>query len=141
MTEDRSLILVKPDGVLNGHIGEVITRIENRRYQIKALKVVDATKEQLADHYRHLVDKPFYPDIEEFMQSGPVVAMIVSGNNIVATFHKMAGATNPSDAAIGTIRGDLAREWDHGSMQNVVHSSDSTESAEREIKIWFPEEN
>ncbi|GEP20145.1 nucleoside-diphosphate kinase [Pediococcus argentinicus] len=140
MTEERSLILVKPDGVLNGHIGEVITRIENRRYQIKALKVVNASKEQLAEHYNQLVDKPFYPSIEEFMQSGPIVAMIVSGKNIVETFRKMAGATNPSDALIGTIRGDFAREWDKGSIQNVVHSSDSIESAEREIKIWFPEE-
>jgi len=139
MTEERTLILIKPDGVANGHIGEVITRLEQRRFKIDALKVVTATPEQLGEHYKALVGKPYYPDIVKFMTSGPLVAMIASGTNIINVFHKMAGATEPSDADMGTIRGDLARSWEKGAMQNVVHSSDSPESVEREIPIWFPE--
>lgn len=139
MTEERTLILIKPDGVANGHIGEVITRLERRRYKIEALKVLTATPAQLREHYKALVDKPYYPDIEKFMTSGPLVAMIASGTNIINVFHKMAGATEPSDADMGTIRGDFARSWDLGAMRNVVHSSDSPESVARETPIWFPE--
>lgn len=139
MTEERTLILVKPDGVANGHIGEVITRLENRRFKIEALKVVNATPEQLREHYKALVGKPYYPGIEKFMTSGPLVAMIASGTNIISVFHKMAGATEPSKADIGTIRGDFARNWEGGPIQNVVHSSDSPESVARETPIWFPE--
>ncbi len=139
MTEERTLILVKPDGVATGHIGEVITRLERRRFTVEALKVTTASTEQLRDHYKALVGKPYYPGIEKFMQSGPLVAMIASGTDIIETFRKMAGATNPSDAAIGTIRGDFARSWGPGPIMNVVHSSDSEESAVREIPIWFPE--
>lgn len=139
MGVEKSLILVKPDGVQYGHIGHVLSRIENRRYEIKALKMVNATKEQLCEHYSQLVDKPYYPGIEEFMISGPIVAIIAEGDEIIETFRKMAGPTNPSEAMSGTIRGDFARSWGPGPIKNVVHSSDSVESAEREIKIWFPE--
>lgn len=139
MSTEKSLILVKPDGVQCGHIGHVISRIENRRYEIKALKMVNATEEQLRQHYSQLVDKPYYADIEKFMTSGPIVAIIAEGNEIIDTFRKMAGPTNPSEAMAGTIRGDFARVWGPGPIKNVVHSSDSVESAEKEIKIWFPE--
>lgn len=139
MTEERTLILIKPDGVANGHIGDVISRIERRRFTIDAMKVVTATPAQLQQHYAALVGKPYYPGIEGFMTSGPLVAMIVSGTDIIEVFHKMAGATMPSEAAVGTIRGDFARRWDNGPIQNVVHSSDSPESAAREMAIWFPE--
>ncbi|EOA08406.1 nucleoside-diphosphate kinase [Pediococcus acidilactici] len=141
MSEERTLILVKPDGVQCGHVGHVLSRIENRRYEIKALKMINATKEQLRQHYSQLVDKPYYPGIEEFMTSGPLVAIIAEGDEIIETFRKMAGPTNPSEAMPGTIRGDFARAWGPGSIKNVVHSSDSKESAEKEIKIWFPERN
>lgn len=140
MTQERILILVKPDGVSLGHIGEVITRLERKGYQINALKVTKATDEILHQHYAKLVDKPFFGEIEAYMKEGPIVAMIASGPQIVDVFHRMAGATDPSEAAFGTIRGDLGREWSDGLMRNIVHSSDSAESAEREIKIWFPNE-
>jgi nucleoside-diphosphate kinase len=137
VAEERTLILVKPDGVATGHIGDVITRLENRRFKIEALTVTNATTEQLREHYKALVGKPYYPGIEKFMQSGPIVAMVASGTDIIECFHKMAGATNPAEAAIGTIRGDYGRAWGPGPIQNVVHSSDSVASAEREIPIWF----
>ena len=137
--EERTLVLVKPDGVEYGHIGEIITRLENRRFEIQALKVVLATKEQLARHYEKLVDKPFYHEIESYMLEGPIVAIVASGTNIIDVFHKMAGKTNPGEAEVGSIRGDYGRDWDDGVVRNVVHSSDSVEGAEREIGIWFPE--
>ncbi|WP_413627125.1 nucleoside-diphosphate kinase [Fructilactobacillus vespulae] len=139
MNSERILILIKPDGVNLGHIGEVITRIELKGYEIESLKVTHATKDQLHKHYANLVDKPFYPDIESYMTEGPIVAIIATGTKIVNVFHRMAGDTDPSKAAFGTIRGDLGREWSDGLLRNVVHSSDSVESAEKEIKIWFPE--
>lgn len=139
MTEERILILVKPDGVARGHIGEIVTRLEKKAYHIDALKIVLATKEQLARHYDHLIDKPFYHEIESYMREGPIVAMIASGTNIIPVFHRMVGATNPSEAAFGTIRGDFGRDWPDGILRNVVHSSDSVEAAEHEIGIWFPE--
>ncbi|MEO3718526.1 nucleoside-diphosphate kinase [Pediococcus acidilactici] len=139
MNQERILILVKPDGVNLGHIGEVITRLERKGYEIDALKVTRATKSQLHQHYAKLVDKPFFKEIETYMLEGKIVAMIASGTRVIEVFHRMEGATNPSEAAFGTIRGDLGREWPDGLLRNVVHSSDSVESAEREIKIWFPE--
>lgn len=139
MAEERTLILVKPDGVASGHIGDVISRLERRRFTIDGLKVVRATKAQLQAHYPQLVDKPFYHEIEDYMMSGPLVAIIASGTGIVADFHKMAGVTRPEEAACGTIRGDFSRAWPDGSIRNVVHSSDSPETAADEIKVWFPE--
>ena len=121
MAEEQTLVLVKPDGVAQGHIGEVITRIERRGFTIEAA----------------LVDKPFFPKIERFMTSGPLVAMIVSGFNVIEAVRTMTGATNPGDAAPGTIRGDFGREWADQTIRNVIHSSDSEASAQREIPIWF----
>lgn len=139
MHEENTLILVKPDGVASGHIGDIITRLERRRFTITALKVVQATPAQLQQHYAALVGKPYYPGIEAFMTEGPLVAIIASGVDIVETFRKMTGPTNPQEALPGTIRGDFARAWGPGPIRNVVHSSDSVASAEREMKIWFPE--
>ncbi|MCT3147905.1 nucleoside-diphosphate kinase [Lacticaseibacillus rhamnosus] len=137
MAEEQTLVLVKPDGVAQGHIGEVITRIERRGFTIEALKVTQATSAQLHQHYAALVDKPFFPKIERFMTSGPLVAMIVSGFNVIEAVRTMTGATNPGDAAPGTIRGDFGREWSDQTIRNVIHSSDSEASAQREIPIWF----
>ena len=137
MAEEQTLVLVKPDGVAQGHIGEVITRIERRGFTIEALKVTQATSAQLHQHYAALVDKPFFPKIERFMTSGPLVAMIVSGFNVIEAVRTMTGATNPGDAAPGTIRGDFGREWADQTSRNVIHSSDSEASAQREIPIWF----
>ncbi|MBS0949401.1 nucleoside-diphosphate kinase [Weissella minor] len=137
MTQERTLILIKPDGVALGHIGEVITRIERKGYQIQDLKVTHATDELLAQHYADKVDQPFYPKMSRYMQEGPIVAMVVSGVNVVPGFRRLAGATSPGEADFGTIRGDFGREWEDGVLRNVVHSSDSEEAAEREIGIWF----
>lgn len=141
MEQERILILIKPDGVSLGHIGEIITRLELKGYSIDALKVTQATEAQLQQHYEKLVNKPFFKEIETYMLEGKIVAMIASGTHVIDVFHRMAGATDPSEAAFGTIRGDLGREWPDGLLRNVVHSSDSIENAEKEIKIWFPELN
>jgi nucleoside-diphosphate kinase len=138
MTE-RTLVLVKPDGVAEGHIGEVLTRLERRGYTFEALKLLQATEAQLREHYDDKVDKPFFPGLVNYMTSGPIVGIVVSGTDVVRAFRTMAGVTNPTDAQPGTIRGDFGRDRGDGSIQNVVHSSDSPEHAEREIKIWFPE--
>lgn len=137
MYEERTLILVKPDGVSQGHIGEVITRLERKGYHIEALKVTTASQQKLAQHYADKVDKPFFSDIVQYMQEGPIVAIIASGTHVVSVFRRMAGKTNPSEADFGTIRGDFGRDWEDGIIRNVVHSSDSVENAEREINIWF----
>lgn len=138
--EERTLLLIKPDGVRDHRVGNIISRIENRRFTIDAIKTMTADDEILKKHYSHLVDKPFFPGILKYMESGAIVALVVSGTNVINVVHKMAGATNPSEAAPGTIRGDFAREWTNKeSIHNVVHTSDSVESAEREIALWFPE--
>ncbi|AUJ29673.1 MAG: nucleoside-diphosphate kinase [Liquorilactobacillus hordei] len=139
MAVERTLILVKPDGVSAGHVGEIITRIERKGYKIESLKVTMATDEKLRAHYSDKVDKPYFGEIESYMKEGPIVAIVASGINIIDAFHNMAGKTNPTLAAPGTIRGDFGCEWEDGNLRNVVHSSDGVETAEDEIKIWFPE--
>ncbi|GAK30530.1 nucleoside-diphosphate kinase [Weissella oryzae SG25] len=134
---ERTLILVKPDGVEYGHIGEVLSRLERRGYEIEALKMVQATDEQLAQHYSDKVDKPYFPTLVAYMERSPLVALVVSGVNVIKAFRTMAGVTNPTEALPGTIRGDLAKELSGDGIENVVHSSDCVENAEREIKIWF----
>ena len=138
MTE-RSLVLVKPDGVRRGLTGEVVRRIEAKGYRLVALELRPATRELLAEHYAEHEGKPFYEPLLEFMSSGPVTAAVIEGEGCIPGFRSLAGATNPTDAAPGSIRGDLARDWGTKVQQNVVHGSDSPESAAREIAIWFPE--
>ncbi|PVG81349.1 nucleoside-diphosphate kinase [Nocardioides gansuensis] len=135
----RTLVLVKPDGVRRGLTGEVIRRIEAKGYTLAALELRTATRELLAAHYAEHEGKPFYEPLVEFMLSGPVAAMVVEGERCIEGFRALAGATDPTAAAPGTIRGDLARDWGLKVQQNLVHGSDSPESAEREIKIWFSE--
>lgn len=136
---EKTLMLVKPDGVAEGHIGEVITRLERKNCQISALKVIKATPEQLQAHYQEKVGKPYFKEIETYMMEGPLVAIIVSGTGVVKAVHRLAGQTRPSDALPGTIRGDFAHEYPDGILRNVVHTSDSRENAHHEIAIWFPE--
>ena len=138
MTE-RTLVLVKPDGVRNGQVGEVLRRIEAKGFTIVALEMRVASPELLAEHYAEHAGKSFYPSLVAFMASGPVVAAVVSGDQVVASFRSLAGATDPVKAAPGSIRGDLGRDWGTDAQQNVVHGSDSADSAAREIKLWFPE--
>jgi nucleoside-diphosphate kinase len=134
---ERSLVLVKPDGVRRGLSGEVIRRIEAKGYTLVRLELRDATRELLAAHYAEHEGKPFYEPLVEFMLSGPVVAMVIEGERCIEGFRSLAGATDPTVAAPGTIRGDLGRDWGLKVQQNLVHGSDSPESAAREIDIWF----
>ncbi len=137
MSVERTLILVKPDGVRRQLIGEVIRRVETKGYNVVALKMVQADRSILAAHYAEHEGKPFYEPLVEFMLSGPVVAIIAEGNRVIEGFRKLAGATDPTVAEPGTIRGDLARDQGTKVVQNIVHGSDSAESAAREIGIWF----
>jgi nucleoside-diphosphate kinase len=137
---ERTLVLVKPDGVARNLTGEVIRRIEAKGYRIAALQMRPATRGLLADHYEEHVGKPFYEPLVEFMLSGPVVALVVEGQRVIEGFRSLAGATDPTTAAPGTIRGDLGRDWGLAVQQNLVHGSDSPESAAREIGLWFSEE-
>jgi nucleoside-diphosphate kinase len=134
---ERSLILVKPDGVARGQVGEVIRRIEAKGYRLVALEQRQATRELLAEHYAEHVGKPFYEPLVEFMLSGPVVALVVEGERVIEGFRSLAGATDPTVALPGTIRGDLGRDWGLKVVQNLVHGSDSPQSAAREIGLWF----
>jgi len=139
VSTEKTLILVKPDGVRRGLVGEVISRIETKGYAIDALRMLQADSDLLAQHYAEHIGKPFYEPLVEFMMSGPIVAIVASGNRVIEGFRSLAGATDPTVAAPGTIRGDLARDQGTKVMQNLVHGSDSPESAAREIQIFFPQ--
>ena len=134
----RILILIKPDAVQRRLTGEILRRIEAKGYDIIALDRLTATPDLLAEHYAEHVDKPFYPSIVEYMTSGPVVSVVVEGHRVVEGLRSLIGSTEPTAAAPGTIRGDLGRDWVCSAMMNLVHGSDSPQSAEREIAIWFP---
>ena len=138
MSSEKTLILVKPDGVRRGLVGEVISRIEKKGYSVTALRMLQADRALLEKHYEEHKGKPFYEPLLEFMTSGPIVAMIAEGNRVIEGFRSLAGATDPTVAAPGTIRGDLARDQGTKVVQNIVHGSDSPESAAREISIFFP---
>jgi len=131
-------VLVKPDGVRRGLVGEVLRRVEAKGYSLVALELRSAPRDLLEQHYAEHVGKPFYEPLLEFMSSGPVVAAVVEGERVIEGFRSLAGATEPTLAAPGTIRGDLGRDWGLKVQQNLVHGSDSPRSAEREIDIWFP---
>ena len=134
----RTLVLIKPDGVRRGLVGEVISRIEKKGYSISALRMLNAERSMLESHYAEHEGKTFYEPLLEFMSSGPIVALIAEGERVIEGFRSLAGATDPTVAAPGSIRGDLARDQGTRVVQNIVHGSDSVESAEREIKIFFP---
>lgn len=137
MSTERTLVLVKPDGVKRGLVGEVLSRIEKKGYTIQAIRMLNADRALLELHYAEHQGKPFFEPLVEFMLSGPIVALIAEGNRVIEGFRSLAGATDPTVAAPGTIRGDLARDQGTKVVQNLVHGSDSPESAEREIKIFF----
>lgn len=134
---ERTLILVKPDGVRRGLVGEVISRIESKGYQITDLKLMNPTRALLEEHYAEHKGKPFFDPLVEFMLSGPIVAMVAEGQRVIEGFRSLAGVTDPTVASPGTIRGDLARDQGTKVVQNLVHGSDSPESANREIAIFF----
>lgn len=138
MTRERTLILVKPDGVQRSLAGEILRRIEAKGYELKAVELLVPTEELLAKHYEEHVGKPFYGPLVEFMTSGPVLAIAAEGERVIEGFRSLAGATDPTTAAPGTIRGDLGRDWGAKVIQNLVHGSDSEQSAARELSLWFP---
>ncbi len=137
MSTEKTLVLVKPDGVARGLVGEVIARIEAKGYKISALRMMQADRALLQKHYAEHQGKPFFEPLVEFMMSGPIVAIVAEGNRVIEGFRSLAGVTDPTVAAPGTIRGDLARDQGTKVVQNVVHGSDSPESAAREIAIFF----
>jgi nucleoside-diphosphate kinase len=137
-TVEETLVLVKPDGVARNLSGEILRRIEAKGYRIVALELRTADGELLAKHYAEHEGKPFYAPLVEFMSSGPVLALVAEGQRVIEGFRSLAGATDPTVAAPGTIRGDLGRDWGLAVLQNLVHGSDSAESAAREIALWFP---
>ncbi|MBV9820905.1 MAG: nucleoside-diphosphate kinase [Actinobacteria bacterium] len=136
-TIERTLILVKPDGVARGLTGAILARVEAKGYRIVALRQRTADADLLAEHYAEHVGKPFYQPLVDFMSSGPVVAVVAEGHRVIEGFRALAGATDPTVALPGTIRGDLGRDWGLPVQQNLVHGSDSPSSAAREIALWF----
>ncbi|GBF93873.1 nucleoside diphosphate kinase [Raphidocelis subcapitata] len=136
MATERSYIMIKPDGVQRGLVGEVIKRFEQRGYTLRGLKLMSVEKALAEKHYADLSAKPFFAGLVDYICSGPVVAMVWEGKGVVATGRSMIGATNPLASAPGTIRGDYA--VDVG--RNVIHGSDTVENAKKEIALWFGEE-
>ncbi|MGH3796816.1 MAG: nucleoside-diphosphate kinase [Pseudonocardiaceae bacterium] len=133
---ERTLVLVKPDGVSRGLVGEVIARTERKGLALAALELRTVPRELAEQHYAEHADKPFFGALLEFITSGPVVAAVVEGPRAVAAFRQLAGGTDPVEKAVpGTIRGDFALQ----TQSNLVHGSDSVDSAKREILLWFPE--
>ncbi|MCX6769585.1 MAG: nucleoside-diphosphate kinase [Candidatus Micrarchaeota archaeon] len=137
MATERTLIILKPDAVQRGKVGAILSRFEERGFQFAAVKMAHLSQELLKEHYAHIADKPFFPGIASFMSSCPVIVAVVEGKEAVEVVRAMCGPTNSRKAAPGTIRGDFAL-----SMQcNVIHASDSAESAQKEIARFFkPEE-
>ena len=131
----RTLILVKPDAFARGLTGEILARFERKGLKIAALKLVQTPRETAETHYAEHAERPFFGELVDFITSAPLVAAVLEGDDVVKASRQLIGATNPLEANTGSIRGDLASEVG----QNLVHGSDSDESAEREIGIWFPE--
>tara|TARA_B100000427_G_scaffold166230_1_gene138067 strand:- start:201 stop:599 length:399 start_codon:yes stop_codon:yes gene_type:complete len=129
----KTFFMIKPDGVQRNLVGEIISRVEAKGFSITKIKMMTISKELAEKHYGEHKGKPFFSDLVSFITSGPVVAMQVEGENVVLQIRNLMGATNPSESTPGSIRGDLATELD----KNVVHGSDSDESAERELSLFF----
>lgn len=135
--EEQTFLMVKPDGVARGLVGKIICRFEERGYSLVAMKMMSPSQEHFQHHYADLATKPFFPGLVKYMMSGPVVAMVWQGTDVVRTARKMMGETRPLESNPGTIRGDYC--IDVG--RNIIHGSDSIESAKKEIGLWFrPEE-
>jgi nucleoside-diphosphate kinase len=131
---ERTLVLIKPDAMRRRLAGEIVSRLERRGFDLRAAKLVHVEAELAERHYAEHAEKPFFGELVEFITSGPTLALVVEGESAVSVVRTTIGATNPANAAPGTIRGDLALAM----PDNLVHGSDSPESAEREIALWFP---
>lgn len=134
---DETLVLVKPDGVGRNLTGEILRRIEAKGYSLVDIRMLQADRDLLTSHYAEHRGKSFFEPLIEFMESGPIVAIRLAGNRVIEGFRALAGATDPTLALPGTIRGDLARDWGTSVQQNLVHGSDSREAAQRELALWF----
>ncbi|XP_037043247.1 nucleoside diphosphate kinase [Bradysia coprophila] len=134
--KERTFIMVKPDGVQRGLVGKIIKRFEAKGFKLVALKFTWPTKDLLEQHYADLSARPFFPGLVNYMSSGPVVPMVWEGLNVVKTGRQILGATNPADSAPGTIRGDLCIQVG----RNIIHGSDAVESANKEIALWFADD-
>lgn len=135
---EETLVVIKPDGVARNLTGEILSRIEAKGYQLVDIRMVEPNRDLLGAHYAEHEGKPFYEPLVAFMESGPVVAIRVSGNRVIEGIRALCGQTDPTAAAPGTIRGDLGRDWGLAVQQNLIHASDSPSSAARELGLWFP---
>jgi len=135
MALERTLVLIKPDGVRRGLVGEIISRFERLGLRIIAMRLLRVDEDLASRHYQEHLEKPFYPELVSFITSGEVVAMVLEGESAISLVRKLMGPTDPLDAPPGTIRGDYAV----GITENIVHGSDGTESATREVSLFFPD--
>lgn len=133
---EQTLLLVKPDAIQRGLVGKIISRFETKGFRIAGMKMLQMSKELAREHYAHLVDKPFYPDLEKFVTTHPLVAVVVEGKDAVEVVRLIVGPTNASKAPAGTVRGDFS----NSTSRNVIHASDSKETAEKEVKRFFKKE-
>jgi nucleoside-diphosphate kinase len=136
MAAERTLVLIKPDAMRRGLAGEIVGRLERRGLELRAGRLLTVDRALAEEHYAEHSEKPFFGELVEFITSGPTLALLLEGEGAIATVRTTMGATNPADANPGTIRGDLALSM----PDNLVHGSDSPESAAREIALWFPHE-
>ena len=136
MAVERTLVLVKPDAMRRQLAGEIVARLERRGLELRAARIVTVDRPLAEEHYAEHAEKPFFGELVEFITSGPTLALVVEGEGAISTVRTTMGATNPADAAPGTIRGDLSLSM----PDNLVHGSDSPESAQREIGLWFGNE-
>lgn len=136
LAEERTFVAIKPDGVQRGLIGDVVNRFERKGFKVLAMKLLQVSDKQAAEHYAEHEGKPFYPRLVKYIQSGPILAMVIKGYGAVDSVRHIVGATNPVNADVGTIRADFAQVMEY----NVIHASDSIASAEREIAIYFDED-
>jgi nucleoside-diphosphate kinase len=132
---ERTLVLIKPDAVRRGLVGEIISRFERKGLTLEAMNLRGMDAEMADTHYAEHLDKPFYPPLKHFMTGGPLVALVLSGDSAVEVVRALVGATDGRKAAAGTVRGDLSMS----NRENLVHASDSADSAKRELALWFPE--
>jgi nucleoside-diphosphate kinase len=138
MSVEQTLVLIKPDAVARGLTGEILCRVEAKGYSLVDVRLLQADRMLLARHYEEHRAQPFYEPLLTFMESGPLIAVCLAGNRVVEGFRMLAGSTDPTVAAPGTIRGDLGRDWGLSVQHNLVHGSDSVRAAQRELPLWFP---
>lgn len=136
LMQEQTLLLIKPDGIQRGLIGKIVSRFESKGLKIVGMKMFQMSKELSKEHYAHLTDKPFYPDLEKFVTEHPMIAVVVEGKQAVETVRLIVGPTNATKAPGGTIRGDFS----NSTSRNVIHASDSKETAEKEVRRFFKQE-